>query len=156
MNDLDILRKTKEILGDYALLCQNTNISITDFMAARQEAIYELQMPEYRGKNDLPGCTPSMPNTHQFRLFTGTADENFSTGQERQNFDPFAQSPAPPSQNVPHAGENRQDLTDEHAADMSVTITNGRPSGNSGQPARNIQNDVAEDPFFTMIKKIKD
>ena len=75
MNDLDILRKTKEILGDYALLCQNTNISIPDFIATRREAIYELQIPGCRGNDDISCHITSMPETQWSHPFAGTVEQ---------------------------------------------------------------------------------
>lgn len=155
MNELDILMKTKEILGDYVFLCQNTNISIPDFMAARREAIFELQTPGYRENDDALCHSPSMPGMQRFHPFTGNA-ENSSTAQGKQNFDPFTQLSAPPSQTASSTEKYRLDPADDHAAEMSVTITNGHPTGNFGQPPRESQKDVTEDPFFSMIKKIKD
>lgn len=156
MNDLNILMKTKEILGDYTLLCQNTNISIPDFITARREAVYELRISKYRENDDVPYHSPSIPGAQRFHPFTGTVEKNSSTEQEGQDFDPFAQSHVSPPQYVSPAEEYRHNPADDNAAEMSVTITNGHPTEDFRQPAGSSHKDAAEDPFFSMIKKIKD
>ena len=151
MNDLDILRTTKEILGDYALLCQNTNISIPDFIATRREAIYELQIPGCRGNDDISCHITSMPETQWSHPFAGTVEQP-PMKPKQQDFDHFAH----PSQTASSAEEYRRDTADGHTTDMSVTITKGHPAEEFVQPAGDSQKSTSEDPFFAMIKKIKD
>ena len=71
---------------------------------------------------------------------------------KQQDFDHFAH----PSQTASSAEEYRRDTADGHTTDMSVTITKGHPAEEFVQPAGDSQKSTSEDPFFAMIKKIKD
>lgn len=152
MNNIDILQKTKELLGDYMLICQNSGISISDFIAARREAIYELQM-----FGNLSNCFDAT----QYKSQNTPSEHSSQIQKNNPGFDPFRQDSL--------EYNTKSSLTPQYTSETSLnTSKNDRMDNQLGdisqQKATEANNHSTEqvisshtdDPFFALIRKIQD